>query len=70
MWTRPMQISCPTHCLYPNPPLKVEGLADMAAHHSLWASENPFRFLPKVLQEPAVETSGCACMFAPWLILV
>lgn len=65
-----MQIFCLTRCLYPKPPLKVEGLADMAPCHSLWASENPFRFLPKVLQEPAVETSGCACMFAPWLILV
>lgn len=59
-----------TPCLYPKPPLKVEGLADMAPSCSLWASESPFRFLPKVLQEPAVETSGCACVFTPWLILV
>lgn len=64
LWARPMQISCPTLSLS-NPPLKVEGLAAMAPCHSLWASENPFRFLPKVLQEPAVETSGCACVFAP-----
>lgn len=59
-----------TLSLSQTPFLKVEGLADMAPCHSLWASENPFSFLPKVLQEPAVGTSGCACVFAPWLLLV
>lgn len=65
-----MQISCPTLSLSQPPFLKVEGLADMAPCHSLWASENPFRFLPKVLQEPAMGASGRARVFAPWLLLV
>lgn len=46
-----MQISCPTHCLYPNPPLKVEGLADMAPCHSLWASETPSVFYQRCCKD-------------------
>lgn len=37
----------------------------MAPCHSLWATKSPFSSLPKVLQEPAVETSGCAFVHLP-----
>lgn len=41
----------------------------MAPCRGLWASGSLLRFLPKVLQEPAVETRGCACVLALGLLL-
>lgn len=34
-----------------NPPLKVEGLADMAPCHSLWASETPSVFYQRCCKD-------------------